>query len=132
VSAEPPRRVSRVAVTAPPTHRRRRTTITSEIDAQTQLGEVYVRSLVRAQLRLALVVCAVLGVTVGLLPVLFVVVPALGEVHLLGVTLPWVVLGAGCYPVLIALAAWYVRRAERNERAFVELLDTRRAPGWRP
>jgi len=132
VSAEPPRRVSRVTVTAPPTHRRRRTTITSEIDAQTQLGEVYVRSLVRAQLRLALVVCAVLGVTVGLLPVLFVVAPALGEVHLLGVTLPWLVLGAGCYPVLIALAAWYVRRAERNERAFVELLGAHHAPGRQP
>jgi len=126
VSGEPPRRV---VVTAPPARRRRRTTITSEIDAQTQLGEVYVRSLVRAQLRLALVVCGVLGMTVGLLPVLFVVVPALGDVHLLGVTLPWVVLGVCCYPVLIALAAWYVRRAERNERAFVELLGAHQAPG---
>jgi len=132
VSAEPPRRVARVTVTAPPTRRRRRTTITSEIDAQTQVGEVYVRSLVRAQLRLALVVCGVLAVTVGLLPVVFVVAPALGDIHLLGVTLPWLVLGAGCYPVLIALAAWYVRRAERNERAFVRLLDTRRDPGGRP
>ncbi|MFC8732014.1 hypothetical protein ACFT5B_06095 [Luteimicrobium sp. NPDC057192] len=129
MSGEPPRRV---VVTAPPARRRRRTTITSEIDAQTQLGEVYVRSLVRAQLRLALVVCGVLAVTVGLLPVLFVVVPALGDVRVLGVTLPWVVLGACCYPVLIGLAAWYVRRAERNERAFVELLGAHQAPGRQP
>ncbi|MGC5167886.1 hypothetical protein [Luteimicrobium sp. DT211] len=135
MSGEPTGRVGRagrVTVTAPPTHRRRRTTITSEIDAQTQVGEVYVRSLVRAQLRLALVVCGVLAVTVGLLPVLFVVAPGLGEVRLLGVTLPWLVLGAGCYPVLIALAVWYVRRAERNERAFVELLETRPPPSERP
>ncbi len=132
MSGEPQRRISRVAVTAPPTRRRRRTTISSEIDAQTQLGEVYVRSLVRAQLRLALVVCGVLAVTIGLLPVLFVVAPGLGDVRLLGVTLPWLVLGAGCYPVLIALAAWYVRRAERNERAFVELLGAHQAPGRHP
>ena len=36
--------------------------------------------------------------------------------------LPWLVLGVGVYPVLIAIAAYAVRQAERNERAFTELV----------
>ena len=105
----------RVRITAPVAGRSRRTTVTSEIDAQTEVGEVYMRSLVRSQLWLALRLTAVLLLTVGALPLLFVLVPLHGWAA-------WIVLGAGCYPVLLLLAWAYVRRAERNEAAFRELV----------
>jgi putative solute:sodium symporter small subunit len=115
----------RVRVTGPRAGRRRRASIASEIDAQTELGEVYMRSLMRSQLRLALGVLAVLVLTLGMLPLLFARVPALQHARILGVPLGWLLLGVGAYPLLVALAAFYVRRAERNERAFHDLVGPR-------
>ena len=115
----PPRRVR---VTSPPAGRRRRTSVASEIDAQTELGEIYMRSLMRSQLRLALGTLVVLALTVGMLPLLFVAVPSVRTAALGGVPLPWLLLGFAVYPVLIALAWSYVRRAERNERSFQDLV----------
>jgi len=116
---------ARVRVTAPTAGRTRRTTVSREIDAQSAVGEVYMRSLVRSQLRLALGLLAVLGLTVGALPLLFVLVPSLQHGRVLGVPLAWLILGAGCYPVIITLGVVYVRRAERNERAFHDLVGPR-------
>lgn len=115
----------RVRVTAPAAGRPRRTTVAREIDAQSPVGEVYMRSLVRSQLRLALGLLLVLVLTVGALPLLFVLVPWLQHGRVLGVPLAWLLLGGGCYPVIIALAVVYVRRAERNERAFQDLVGPR-------
>lgn len=112
----------RVRVTSPRTARSRRTTVASEIDAQTELGEVFMRSLMRSQLRLAAGVLLTLVLTVGALPLLFATVPALQHGHLLGVPLSWLLLGGAVYPVLVALAVLYVRRAERNERDFHDLV----------
>lgn len=97
----------------------------SEIDAQTELGEVYMRSLMRSQLRLAVGVTLVLALSLGLLPVLFVTVPALQHGQVFSIPLAWLLLGAGAYPLLVALAIFYVRRAERNERAFDDLVGPR-------
>ena len=116
---------ARVRVTAPAAGRRRRTTVSREIDAQSPVGEVYMRSLVRSQLRLALGLLTVLVLTVGALPLLFVLVPWLQHGRVLGVPLAWLILGAGCYPVVIVLGIVYVRRAERNERAFHDLVGPR-------
>ncbi len=81
------------------------------------------RSLVREQLRLALLVLTALVGTVGLLPLAFHLVPGLGAVSVLGLPLPWLLLGVLVYPLLIALGWSYVLRAERNERNFAELID---------
>jgi hypothetical protein len=121
VSDEP---VARVRITSPRTaaaRSRRRRSNSAEIDELTRLGEVYVQSLVRAQLRLAGYVVLLLATSIGLLPVLFRVLPV-DRVHVLGVPLPWVVLGVAVYPWLLVIALWYVRRAERNEAAFVDLV----------
>ncbi|MFC9125398.1 hypothetical protein ACFT4A_00935 [Streptomyces sp. NPDC057099] len=114
----------RVVVTAPP-RRTRRTHRASgyyrprtEIDEQTTLGHTYVRSLMRTQLRAALTVFAILGLLVGPLPLLFAATPGTGR-------LEWAVLGFGLYLPLVLLAHWYVRRAERNERDFVRLVEDR-------
>ncbi|MEV5883927.1 hypothetical protein AB0L74_14585 [Streptomyces sp. NPDC052020] len=105
----PPRRASR-----PLGHHRPRT----EIDEQTTLGHTYVRSLMRTQLRAALTALAVLGLLVGPLPLLFAAAPGARR-------LEWAVLGFGLYLPLVLLARWYVRRAERNERDLVRLVEDR-------
>jgi hypothetical protein len=120
---EPP---VRVRVTGPRPGRRRRTTVAAEIDAQSQVGELYMRSLMRSQLRLALLTVLALVLTVGMLPALFLAVPASRSAHALGVPLPWLLLGFLVHPFLWVVAWAYVRRAEHNERAF---LDLARGPG---
>jgi hypothetical protein len=125
--SDKPRREARVreTVTSPRTRaaRRRRFPVTREIDEQTRLGEVYMRSLMRTQVRLALFVCTVLACVVGGLPLLFLLVPELREVEVLSLPLPWLLLAGGVYPGFVAGAWLYVRQAERNERHFAELVE---------
>ncbi|WP_298323772.1 DUF485 domain-containing protein [Haloactinopolyspora sp.] len=103
----------------------RRRPVTTEIDAQTRLGEVYMRALLRAQLRLGFTVAgAVLGVLAAL-PLLFALVPEVSSTEIAGIELPWVILGVAVYPVLVAAAWFYVRAAERVERDFAEMVDRR-------
>jgi hypothetical protein len=121
-------RPRREVVTSPRTMAARhpRYPVTREIDEQTHLGEVYMRSLVRTQFRLALFVCTVLGCVIGGLPLLFLLMPDLREARLAGIPLPWVVLAGLIYPAFVIGAWLYVRQAERNERHFAELVDRAR------
>jgi hypothetical protein len=96
-----------------------------EIDEQTGVGEVYMRSLMRAQLRLALSVLAVMTITLGSLPLLFAAEPRLGGIRLLSVPLPWIIVGVSIYPMLVLAAWWHVRAAERAERDFAEIVERR-------
>jgi putative solute:sodium symporter small subunit len=127
VSQQPPERAAdRVRVTSPWTERPRvhpRPTATSEIDAQSEVGEIYLRTLLRAQLRLSLSVLLALGLTIGALPLLFTVAPSLNSHHVFGMPVSWGLLAFGCYPVLVVLAWRYVRLAERNERAFARVVE---------
>ena len=117
----------RVRVTSPRTGaaRARSVSIASEIDEQTPLGEVYVSSLIRSQLRLAVGVVGVLAVTFGTLPLLLMAVPGLSEVAVLGIPLPWLLLTVVAFTEIITLGVVYVRQAERNEDSFSDLLDGR-------
>ena len=119
---EPP---VRVRVTGPP--RRRvdvvRPDAAREIDAETALGEVFMRSLLREQLRLAIGVLTALALTLGILPLLFVLAPDLAAVHLGPLPLAWLLLGVLAYPWLVVLGWWYVRRAEANESDFAGLVS---------
>lgn len=123
----------RVRVTGPP--RRRAPVVraagTREIDAETALGEVFMRSLLREQLSLALRVLALLALTVGLLPLLFHLFPSLGDVRVGQMPLAWLLLGMLTYPWLVVLGWGYVRRAEHNEQDFADLVgsvDEERSP----
>ena len=118
----PPRR-ERVTGPRRAAGRSRGMSVPSEIDARTPLGEVYMQSLVRSQLRLAVGVVLLLAGTLGALPLLFAVFPALTRLHVLGIPLPWFLLGFVAYPFLLLVGRFYVRRAERNERAFTDLVD---------
>lgn len=120
--------VKRVRITHPRTVAARRGPVrppSREIDEQTELGEVYMRSLIRSQRRLALAVCGAIGVVLAGIALVGAAFPRFGTSRLLGLPLPWVLLGVLVYPVLIALAAYTVRQAERNERDFTELVRRR-------
>ena len=125
----PPRRVR---ITSPRTSaaRTRRVVPTAEIDRRTRLGELYVSTLLRAQLRLALGVLTVgVGGLAGL-PLLFLLFPALSDVVVLGMPLSWVLLAFAAYPFLLLCGWSYVRRAERNEETFAAMVEPRE--GGRP
>ncbi|MEV6652980.1 hypothetical protein [Streptomyces sp. NPDC051219] len=112
--------VPRNARRRPPGHAPAR----SEINEQTTLGTTYVRSLMRSQLRTALLALGVLVLVVGTLPLLFALPRASGALASPSPLL-WLVLGVAVYPVLVLIARWYVRRAERNERDFTGLVEGR-------
>ena len=117
-------RPARVRVTGPPRRPGRTRARTREIDEETVLGTVLMGSLLRAQLRLAVLTLAPLATLALGVPLLFRFAPGLADVRLLGVPLPLLVLAGLAYPMLIALGAAYVRRAERHEREFADLLGS--------
>jgi hypothetical protein len=95
----------------------------SHIDAETRLGEIYLSSLLREQLRLAALSLLALGV-VAAMPLLFWLWPGLGEVRWFGIPLPWLLLGFAVYPFLVLIGWLYVRAAERNEDDFADLVES--------
>ncbi len=97
----------------------------TEIDEQTGLGKVYIAALLRAQLRLTVSVLVAVAVGLGILPLLFLAVPATHELRVGLVPLPWIILGVLVYPVVALAALYYVRHAEAIERDFADLLDRR-------
>ena len=114
----------RVRVTGPTRRTPARRPRTSDIDDQTPLGTVLMGSLLRAQLRLAFATLAPLAVLALGLPLAFHLWPGLTGIRFLGAPLPWLVLGLLIYPFLVLLGWLHVRAAERNERAFAELVST--------
>lgn len=106
-----------VAARRRPTDRAR-----DDLVEQTPVGEALVKGLVRAQLALALRLALVVVTGLGALPLLFVAAPAVGSVKLLGVNLPWVLLGVLSFPFLVGVGWAYVRWAERNEQDFIALI----------
>lgn len=116
---DPPQRVR---VTSPQTANRARRHVplsaATEIDAQSEVGQIFFGSLLRAQLRLTLGVLLALALTVGSLPVVFRLFPEVTHLYVLGMPLAWGILGFGVYPAFLLLGFFYVRRAERIEDAF--------------
>lgn len=98
--------------------------ITQELDEQTGLGDVYLAGLMRAQLRLALIVIALLVVGIGGFPLLLALVPATRTITVFGIPFPWFVLGALVYPAAWVLAWWYARQAERIETEFSDIVGS--------
>jgi hypothetical protein len=95
----------------------------ADLAEQTPVGEALVKGLVRAQLALALRLSLVVVAGLGALPLLFAVAPAVGRAKLLGVNLPWLLLGLLSFPFLIGVGWAYVRWAERNEQDFTAVIN---------
>jgi hypothetical protein len=94
-----------------------------ELEEQTPVGEIFLGALMRRQLRLSLTVAAVLLAVLGAQPLLAWLWPTYGRLTVFSIPLPWLVLGAGSYPLMAALGLYYVRRAEAIDDEFSELLQ---------
>ncbi|GAB3151709.1 hypothetical protein GCM10027290_41480 [Micromonospora sonneratiae] len=95
----------------------------AELTQQTRVGEALVRGLVRAQLTLAVRMALVVVIGLGGLPLLFAIAPSVGATKLFGIHLPWLLLGLGSFPFLVAVGWAYVHLAERNEQDFTDLVQ---------
>jgi len=116
--------MTRVKVTAPRSAARPATE-PREAAEESAVGQVFVRSLIRSQLRLALVVAGAFLLIVGAFPLLLAAMPGLAETRIAGIPLDWLLLGAGIYPVT-GISAWlYIRSAARNEARYRDLAGER-------
>jgi putative solute:sodium symporter small subunit len=117
-----PRENRRVTVTAP-----RRTSSSPlggvrELSESTPVGDLYLQSLMRSQLGLSLRVLTVFVALFVGLPLLFYFDRGISNQRIFGISLPWLILGIGMYPLLIALAWLYNRSANRIDDEFIALL----------
>jgi len=94
-----------------------------ELEEQTSVGEKLIRDLIRQQLRTAFLLGGGTLLLLALLPVVFFLAPGLGEVELLGVRLPWLLLGVLPFPLCYGVGYAYRRLAERHEHDFVSTVD---------
>ncbi|MEV6064865.1 hypothetical protein [Nocardia asteroides] len=92
----------------------------TEVVEQTDLGAALIGGLIRAQLGLALRLGLVVAAGFGALPVLF-GIDAIAGATVLGLRLPWIVLGVLAFPTLYTVGRLYVRLAQRNEDDFLEV-----------
>ncbi|MCD2441194.1 DUF485 domain-containing protein [Agromyces sp. SYSU K20354] len=92
-------------------------------DAAGDIAAVYVRSLIRSQLRLAVTVAIGFAVATVLFVLAIAFVPGLDDAYLAGVPVSWVLLGAGVYPLAITVGALYLRAAGRNEARYRSLAE---------
>jgi hypothetical protein len=116
--------MTRVRVTAPRSAARP-VVDSREAAEESEVGQVFVRSLIRSQLRLALVVAAGFLLILFAFPVMLGLVPGLAESRIAGIPFGWLLLGIGIYPV-IGLSAWlYIRTAARNEARYRDLAEER-------
>jgi len=98
--------------------------VSRDLDEQTELGDVYLDGLMRAQLRLSVAVIALTVAGLAALPVTLSLVPATRTITVVGVPFPWLVLGVAVYPAAWFLARWYTRQAERIEQDFAEVVES--------
>lgn len=96
-----------------------------DLYARGEAGEVLFASLWRAQLGVTLSVLLPAVMVIGLYPLLAALLPAVARATIGPVPLALVALGGGMYPPLVGLGFWYVRRAERVEARFAELVADR-------
>ena len=94
--------------------------VSSAVLAALLIGAHYLlRGKISARLQYALW----LVLLVGSLPLAFHLWPSLARRNLLGMPLAWGSLAFVVYPVLIALAWGHIRRAERTERDFADVVE---------
>ncbi|HJP76796.1 MAG TPA: hypothetical protein VJ914_21180 [Pseudonocardiaceae bacterium] len=96
----------------------------TELEEQTSVGEALVRNLVRAQLRMAIGLAALVGIPLAGLPLAFYLSPTFANLCVFGLRLSWVLLGVLPFPVLFGIGYWYNRLAERHEKDFVNMVES--------
>ncbi|OLT10515.1 hypothetical protein BJF78_28815 [Pseudonocardia sp. CNS-139] len=91
-----------------------------DIQEGTGVGDFLRRNLIRTQMWIALRFALGAALTLGALPVLFVMFPELGQAELMGIRLPWLLLGFLVYPFLFGMGYWHSRLAEKVEQNFAD------------
>jgi hypothetical protein len=91
-----------------------------EVQEGTAVGELLRRDLIRSQLRVTLRFALLTALVLGALPAVFSLLPEVSRFHLLGLRLPWVLLGVLMYPFLVGVAWRYTRVADRVEQNFAD------------
>jgi pilus assembly protein TadC len=79
-------------------------------------------SLMRAQIGLTLMALTPTAALLVAYPLLASLIPQLASAHLFGLPLALIVLGGAIYPPIVLIGFGYVRRAERVERQFADLV----------
>jgi O-antigen ligase len=97
-----------------------------ELASGSEVGHVYLRQLVRAQLLLSLTALLAFGGLLAALPVALAVLPGLQRAQLLGLPVPMVVMGPPLFVLFVALGWLYARRADALDAQFAELVDEQR------
>ena len=91
-----------------------------EVQEGTAVGELLRRNLIRSQLMVTLRFAALTVLVLGTLPAVLTLLPEVGRFHLLGVRVPWLLLGLLMYPFLVGVAWRYTRVADRVEQNFAD------------
>jgi hypothetical protein len=86
-----------------------------DLDEESAVNDVALRSLMRAQLRLSLTHIAALALLLMAIPLVLANVNWFSEQRFGGVPVVWLVLGVGMFPALILVARSYVKRVEALE-----------------
>jgi hypothetical protein len=94
-----------------------------ELAEATEHGGLYLRRLLRAQLGLSVLALLAFGGLVGGLPLALYLLPGLQHVTLLGLPLAIVAVLWPPFPLFVAIAVLFTRRAEALEDAFRELVE---------
>jgi Flp pilus assembly protein TadB len=100
----------------------RATPAPDDLYEQDAYGRELLTSLMRAQGGACVTVLLPALALLALYPLLTAIFPSLATAELFGLPLTLLILGGGIYPPLVLLGYWYVRRAERLEQRFAELL----------
>ncbi|WP_280382011.1 hypothetical protein [Nocardia wallacei] len=93
-----------------------------EVAEHTEIGAALIGGLIRAQLGLALRMGLIAVAVLGVLPALF-TIDAVASAAVLGIRLPWLLLGGMACPLLFAVGRLFIRLAERNENDFLDLTE---------
>jgi hypothetical protein len=96
-----------------------------EVQEGTPVGVLLRRDLIRSQLRVTLRFALSMVVVLGALPAVFAFFPQVSEFDVLGVRLPWIMLGVLVYPFLFLVAWRYSRLADRVEQNFADHVQDR-------
>jgi hypothetical protein len=94
-----------------------------DIEDSSGLSELALRSLMRAQLRMGLRYLTLIVGSLVAVPLVLANAKSLAERSLFGVPLPWLVLGAGFFPLLLGVAVSYTRSIARLESAYLNVLE---------
>jgi hypothetical protein len=123
-TAEPPQKIRRQRVVlADPRVAANTLRARVELEEQTSWGELLIKDLVKAQLRTGLLLALLVVALLGSLPIIFYAIPSFGRFSVIGVPMPWLVLGVVPFPLLFGVGLWYNRLAERHERDFVDMIE---------